>query len=52
MGPFTDRQQAAQALATRLAAEALTPPIVVLALPRGCAPCASARQRNWCSRCR
>lgn len=38
MGPFIDRHQAAQALAARLATEALTPPIVVLALPRGGVP--------------
>jgi putative phosphoribosyl transferase len=36
--PFADRAEAARALATRLQAMRLAPPIVVLALPRGGVP--------------
>jgi putative phosphoribosyl transferase len=38
---FTDRGEAGRALATRLSAMALVPPVVVLALPRGGVPVAA-----------
>jgi len=38
---FTDRSEAGRALAARLAAMALVPPVVVLALPRGGVPVAA-----------
>ena len=41
MSPFDNRQQAGRLLAERLASEDLTPPVVVLALPRGGVPVAA-----------
>jgi putative phosphoribosyl transferase len=43
---FADRAEAAHALANRLAGEHLTPPIVVLALPRGGVPIAAEIARR------
>ena len=46
MRPFDNRQQAGRLLAERLASEDLTPPVVVLALPRGGVPVAAEVARR------